>query len=168
MFIWEEITPEHDVVSFDCGNAELNDFLKNDALDSKHESFSNTILFYTEEKELIGYVTTSTDAIRLSKKERKKLHGGRFELAEYPSVKIARLAIAKEKQRKGLGGKILFWTITYMKQHIKHIGARFVTIDAVPEAEEFYKKFYFIRNLHERHKQPNRITASMRLDMHVV
>ncbi len=165
-FEWKEIGSRVDVTEFDCGDKELNDFLKFEAVTYKEESFSNTIVIFDKDDTILGYVTTCTDSIRLNEKEKRAASKDRFSLSEFPSIKVARLAVAKQKQGHGHGRALLYWTINRVKEHATALGARFVTVDALPDSVGFYKKHLFIENRHARHTKPNRKSVSMRLDMH--
>lgn len=53
-----------DVSSFCCENADLNDFLKNDALINQEQLINKTYVCYYQEQ-LVGYFTLTTDTIQV-------------------------------------------------------------------------------------------------------
>ena len=62
-----------DLTKFDCGNEDLNEFLRDDSLKQQNAMLNITYLVIYRE-EIIGYFTLSTDNIKLSnlKKEYKE------------------------------------------------------------------------------------------------
>jgi len=86
-FTVEILNEKHNLSSFDCGNADLNDFLKNDALKNQKERFSVTRLLFSD-GHLVGFFSTTPDT----------LHKGRVNLSDkipeypyekYPAIKLA-------------------------------------------------------------------------------
>lgn len=171
-----EIKPYHlsseiDLSEFDCGNPDLNDFLISDALPYQDQKIAQTTcIFY--EKVLIGYYTLTCDALSLERRIRKKLFQYKKRIHNYPAVKIARMAFQKEYQHRKLGTTIievivgLVWNLNN-----RGIASRFVTVDAYPNAVEFYKKCGFEYNLKEQEPLTveelinQKRTVSMRLDI---
>ncbi|VVB81927.1 Acetyltransferase (GNAT) domain protein [uncultured archaeon] len=159
----QQLAPFHEVSSFDCANADLNDFIKNDALKQQAEDqMSKTYLVICGNK-IVGFFTLLTDTIKLKKEERtaKCLNAP---YAEFPAVKIGRLGIIKEMQHKGLG-KLCIQFITGQILE-SFAGSRFITTDAYPNSAGFYEKLGFVRNLHHNYKpSPNSPTISLRFDL---
>ena len=101
-YYFETLTSEHDLSDFDCGDDELNDFLKNDALQQQKEKLNVTKLVMYNGK-IIGYTSLLTDALILKnirnpnirtdiKNELKITNKNKL----LPAVKIGRLAIDKQ------------------------------------------------------------------------
>lgn len=61
---FETLTCEHDVSGFESESEDLNEFLKNDALNLQNDKLSITKLI-TCDNELVGYVSLLTDSIPL-------------------------------------------------------------------------------------------------------
>ena len=59
---FENLTEEHDLSEFDCGDEDLNDFLKTDALKQQEARLNVTKLIMCED-EIIGYVSLLTDTL---------------------------------------------------------------------------------------------------------
>ncbi|MBI5158979.1 hypothetical protein HY992_02555 [Candidatus Micrarchaeota archaeon] len=56
----------YNTADFDCGDKDINDFLKNDALTHQEEMIANTILFLHHDK-ILGFCSLTADAIKMSK-----------------------------------------------------------------------------------------------------
>ena len=61
-YYFENLTDEHDLSEFDCGDEDLNDFLKNDALKLQESRLNITKLIMYEDS-IIGFTSLLTDAI---------------------------------------------------------------------------------------------------------
>lgn len=147
---------------FDCGNDDLNDFIENDAYPhQKHHIAQTTCISY--KNKMIGYFSLTCDSLPLDKKEKRKLIPYlKRGYPSYPALKIARMAIDKKYQKKGIGSYIIkiivgnAWSL-----HRSGIACRFITVDAYIDAIKFYLKNGFIKNLIFSKKEP----ISMRLDI---
>ena len=63
----------YDLSKFDCGDNDINDFLKNDALPYQEKKIASTTIFIYKD-EICGFFSASTDSIKL-KPDEKKEHG---------------------------------------------------------------------------------------------
>ena len=157
---------QHDVSGFNCGDDDLDDFLKNDCFKYQAEYLSQTRLFYYQEQ-LAGYLTLLTDSITLETKEKKGLFSFHRQVVSFPALKIGRIAIARTHQRKGLGRELIKYTLgiaVRMNDH-NHIGARFITLDAYPASIPFYERCGFVFNKHKDYKKRREAHPSMRYDV---
>ena len=156
-----EIVPfdhsKHDVSTFDCGDDDLNDFLKTDASHYQADHLSFTRLVFLK-GELIGYITLLADCIILQTGEKKKaLKEARAEhqaILTFPAIKIGRLGIKKEYQKSGVGTHLLNYTIglVFRLNREMKIGCRFITLDAYPKSVSWYEKKRFVFNKHYKLK----------------
>jgi GNAT superfamily N-acetyltransferase len=138
--------------SFDCGNADLNDFLLNDAKNYLKSMLAVTYLAKIEDK-IVAYFCLSYDGLTrttiLTGEEKtlwnrvaRKIPNSKRRKT-YPAVKIGRLAVAQEYAGFGIG-RLIVKSIVMMyinKQH--HAGCRFITVDAYRSALDFYEKNSF-------------------------
>ena len=93
--------------SFSCGNeewqADLREFLLEDALPQSHGRFSVTFVFYTQDRKPIGYVALSASQV-----ERKHTQiGRRAPYPMVPAVLIGRLGVDASMQGQRYGERIL-------------------------------------------------------------
>lgn len=141
-----------DLSTFDCKDSDLNDFLRNDALNYQNELISKTYLF-TDGKEIIAFFSVSNDNL-VDKGEEKgftktiwnRLHRKtdipNFKrIKQYPSVKIGRLGVNCKNQSNGLGCQILDFIKGWIVQYSK-TACRFLLVDAYNKHEviKFYEK----------------------------
>ena len=144
-YYYETLTNEHDLSDFDCGDDELNNFLREDALKLQKSKLSLTKLVICDGK-IIGYISLLTDGIMIKKIKNEKIKleiKRQLDIHEknrlLPAVKIGRLAIEKEFSGKGLGSLILRDILFNLKKISEtKIGFRFVIVEGYAKAVNFY------------------------------
>ena len=60
---YEKLTVNHDLNDFSCGNDDLDEFLKKDALPQQEKNLNVTYLAMRR-KEILGFISISADNIR--------------------------------------------------------------------------------------------------------
>ena len=142
----EEDTP---ISSFDCGDADLNDFLHNDAKNYLKSMLAVTYLIKVED-EIMAYFCLSNDGLTrtsiLSEDEKalwnkvgRKIPNSKRRKT-YPAVKIGRLAVAQKYSGFGIGRQVIDAVRLMYISKPHHAGCRFVTVDAYRSALSFYEK----------------------------
>jgi GNAT superfamily N-acetyltransferase len=126
-----------DVSCFESRTSDLNAFLKDDAFKNQEELISKTYLCCHSEQ-LVGYITLTTDIIKKEEVLRGKRVSAPYK--EYPAIKIARLAVDKNYERRGVGRFLLLVAVGKAVKISKEVGCRFITVDSKKESIEFYKK----------------------------
>lgn len=129
---------------FDCGDDDLNEFLKDDAFHYQKGKIAVTYLcFYMNV--LVGYYSLSNDAIEIKGKAKKILDKLKKRQRTYPAIKIGRLGIDKNFSRIGIGTKIIDVIVGCARVHSNSVGCRYASVNAYnqPEVVAFYKKNNF-------------------------
>jgi hypothetical protein len=102
------LTPAINLSGFDCGNPDLNDFLKNDALKYDGQLLGRTYVFTLDSKpeEIVCFFTVSNDSLRVenltnnTKQKITKEIDYAKQRKNYPAVLVGRLGVNKfVKQR---------------------------------------------------------------------
>lgn len=160
------LSSDMDLSLFDCGDNDLNDFIKNDAVKYQIQKLAQTMCIFFEDK-LVAYYTLACDELTLKKPEKRRLipFQKRF-IKGYPAIKIARMAITKEHQRCGLGSYLIkiIMGLALKLHNNDGVGCKFITVDAYPARVEFYKKSKFVENIVEQERKPLD-TVSMRFNL---
>lgn len=146
----EQVLDEYNLVEFECGDDELNDFIINDALDYHRNLLSESYLL-KDEGRVIAYVTILNDSLDIDSFDdrtsfnrfRKKHFVNSKRLKSYPALKIGRLAVCHNLARKGYGSVLLDFVklLTLLR---RFAGCRFMTVDAYNDAVPFYEKNGFV------------------------
>lgn len=129
------------LTSFESANADLNDFLKNDALVDQEWMVSKTYLCCWK-KSIAGYITLVTDTLEVKVVDEKDGIKG-YPYHKYPCVRIARLAVDKTFERRGIGRFLMLAAIGMAIDVSSKIGCRYITVDSKPESVGFYEKHGF-------------------------
>lgn len=134
---------------FHCREKELfkplENFLCNHALDNQKKSFSVTWLVCNRDEEVLAYFTLICASIKKEQipSDQRERHP-RYE--EYPSIKIARLAVKDGYRRLGIGKFMMIRIFTLVLIQSEYIGCRYIIVDSKNNKEtlQFYKKFGYI------------------------
>ncbi|MFA5347995.1 MAG: GNAT family N-acetyltransferase [Methanoregula sp.] len=150
--------------SFKCKNPELRGFLIEDAYQNQLDHTSVTRLVFYDGR-LVGYFTLVTDVIK-----KQQLEDGdgdpEFKYSTYPALKIARLATHQEFERQKIGRGMLLKIFSIWIQLSAYIGCRIITVDAKPDAVEFYTKFGFHQAIIDMRKLEKRESIPLYIDIH--
>ena len=151
-----------DSYDFDCGNSDLTEFFRVDAIPHKKELIGVTYFFYDDvNKSAISFFTVSNDAIRTDSFKNNLPEGKRYNF--YPAVKIGRFGVNKDYQRQQIGRQMMDFIKRFFVVENK-TGCRFLTVDAYNNSKilEFYGKngFTFLSE-----KDVNRQTRTMKYDL---
>lgn len=133
----DELTVKQ-IEDFDCNNVDLNIFFRKYAKKNNENNIGKTYV-YLDNNKILGYVTLCTASI-----EHKDISKGyTFSLPKYPipCIKIARLAVDKHCQRKGIGSKLLHFSLLKALEVSKVIGVYFVLVDAKETSKSFYEQY---------------------------
>jgi ribosomal protein S18 acetylase RimI-like enzyme len=158
----------HNVGTFDCGDSDLNEFLKNDAARYQHDHLSHTRLVFLNGK-LVGYITLLADCIILKTSEKKHILERLLDFHQsvytFPALKIGRLGVQNECKRMGIGTQLLKYAVGLVVRLNKEmsIGCRLITLDAYPDSIAWYQKNGFVFNKH--YAKPENTHPSMRYDI---
>lgn len=137
----EPISPAHDLSAFDCGNQDLNNWLKQRALACEGRSARTTVL--CEGQRVTGYYCLATGSIERESLSSAKL---RKNLPDpIPIVVLGRLAVATNYKGRGFGKGLLRDAILKTITASEIAGVRALVVHAIDDAAaNFYQKYGFI------------------------
>ena len=139
----EPIAKSHNRKAFDCGQADLNDFLVRYARQAHVSGASKTYVAVDDAdgSTIFGFYTLSPAHIDfdLAPGPARPAGGGRHPIGGF---RLGRLAVAKPSQGKGLGGQLLVAAARRCIQVSAEVGGSLLLIDAKDErAADWYKSF---------------------------
>lgn len=142
----EPLAKHHKLENFDCGKHEsLNTWLKKLALSSQANDTAKTYVIHRKDV-VVGYYAIAAGSVRRHEASSRVAKGGQPD--PVPVTLLARLAIDKKEQGKGLGPALLKDALSRIEQAADIIGIRAVLVHAIDQdAREFYKKFDFEESL---------------------
>jgi GNAT superfamily N-acetyltransferase len=137
----ESLAAHHDTDEFDCGNPELTEWLQRHALPTQLARGARTFVVHRENR-VVGYYSLAAGAVEHENATERVKKG----LARYPIpvFLLARLAVDKPEQGKGLGAALLKNALLRAEKAADEIGARAILVHAKDErAKGFYERFGF-------------------------
>jgi GNAT superfamily N-acetyltransferase len=131
----EHLTSAHDCAAFDCGVAELDDWLKRRALQNEASRASRTFVVVSNGR-VVGYYALATGAVAHAAATGRV----RRNMPEpIPVMVLGRLAVDREYQRAGLGVALLKDALLRTLHVAEVVGIRAVLLHAVSgDAKRFY------------------------------
>ncbi len=114
-----ELSPGIDLSGFNCEDADINDFLINDALHYQNEKMANTYLFIDDDKKIVAFFSISNDCLNdlgvekgytntdWNRFHRKADIPNEKRIRSYPAVKIGRLGVCLEQQKTGFAYELM-------------------------------------------------------------
>jgi predicted GNAT family N-acyltransferase len=137
----EPISSGHNTKQFDCGEAELNSFLRQFALKNDKNDIGRTyVVVRPGETDVLGYYTISSGTVKFSQLPAE------LKLPRYPipTAHIGKLATDVTVQGQGLGEALLFDALEKAESASKEIGIKVVELIALHEkAKAFYLRYGF-------------------------
>jgi len=146
VFKLELLSRAHDRDAFDCGSEPLNNYLKQTARQHTERGISRTFVLVeesaSESKPVAGYFTLNICQLRA---EQLPAEMARRLPREVAGVKLGRLAVAKSRQRQGLGRLLLVAAMKKFVEVFDSAGGIGLFVDAKDnEAKTYYERFGFI------------------------
>lgn len=154
------------IKNFESSNVELFEFLVEDAYNNQIINISKTYLAF-KDNILVGYITLLNDSIHLEGDLKQVFKNKGVHYKSLPALKIGRLAVADDFQRKGIGSELISFSIVISNKLNEYSACRFIVLDAKhnkisgKDPLHFYKKIGF-KILKEREKG----TIPMYLDLY--
>jgi len=141
----EPLSRQHDRKKFDCGNEVLTVFLQKMARQHAERDISRTFVLINDElpHRILGYFTLTVCEVIPTQTPDQRLRSYPNPL---PATKMARLAIASDNQRTGLGKLLVVDAMRRTLAIREHAGIIGMFVDAKNhEAADYYEhKFGFI------------------------
>jgi GNAT superfamily N-acetyltransferase len=137
----EKLRRGHDLTRFDCGNATLNTWLRKYAWMNQQADSAKTYVALARNL-VVGYYALTAGSVHKHESPQRIAKG----LANHPIrvVLLARLAIDRDQQGKGLGKALLFDALTRIEEAADIVAVRAVMVHAIDEAaRRFYAHFEF-------------------------
>jgi GNAT superfamily N-acetyltransferase len=140
----ERLDRAHVREGFDCGKPSLDDFLR--ALVSQYEkrNLGRTYVAFREgDRRVLGYYTLASGSIDVGSMPARQ--ASKLPRHAVPVVLLARLAVDRSVQGRGVGGDLLRDALTRSLDLSERVGIHALVVDALDaEARAFYERFGFL------------------------
>lgn len=132
----------HDRKRFDCGDADLNGWLKETARQHKEKGVSSTFVSVADETsaEILGFYAISL--AELANSNLPAQYAKRLPV-RVPVFRLGRLATASGHQGKGIGEFMLFDAIDRATRISGEVGGIGLVVNAKHSAVDFYQRYGF-------------------------
>lgn len=138
----EQLRAEHKIDGFDCGKLALNDWLLRHARQAQGSGSAKTF-FVAEDARVAGYFSLTVGYVHINDAPDRNRKGiGQHPI---PVVILARLAVSKLYQGRGIGFGMLQDAIRRTMHVAEHAGIRAMLTRPIDQyAASFYTRFGFI------------------------
>ena len=140
--IIEKLRRDHVLTSFDCGQADLNSWLLKHAFQNQGASAAQTYVGLVD-GDLVGYYSLAVGQVEYAEAPERLQKG----LARHPVpiMLLARLAVHKDWQGKGIGKALLKDAVLRTMQAADIAGIRALAVHAKDDqARHYYEQFDFL------------------------
>lgn len=139
----EKLQPAHVLDAFDCGHPGLNSFLQKYALASQYSDGAQTYVGLVDDT-VVGYYSLATGSVE-PEYAPERVKKGLARRQSIPIMLLARLAVDRQWQRKGIGAALLKDAMLRTVQVANIVGIRSLVVHAKDhEAKQFYLHFDFV------------------------
>jgi GNAT superfamily N-acetyltransferase len=152
--LWDEapLSRQHDRTAFDCGDDELNTYLKRYARQNHTNGGAKCFVAVPRDtpSRILGFYTLSPASIEFSRAPSVVTRGlGRYEI---PVYRLGRLAVDRGVQGRGLGATLLWRAVARCLAVVQEAGGVALLIDAKSDrAVSWYESLGAIRLLDASH-----------------
>jgi len=117
----------------------LKTFLRKEAKRLHRDNLARTfVLVETGETRVLAYITLVCTHVAVQQFGDPGPVGG-FRYADFPAVKLARLAVDSDLQAQGVGAQLVDFAVALTEEHIMpNAGCRFLVVDAKANSLGFY------------------------------
>ncbi len=142
------LTSDQDCSQFDCGDKDLNEFLRDDALDFSEQRIANTFLLKDNDT-IVAYLCLLNDKVSQEEaannkwKNLKKNFPENKRFSSYPAIKIGRFAVSSSYRGKNVGRLLMNRIKDLLNENPNYSAFRYLTVDAYISAIGFYEKNKF-------------------------
>lgn len=156
-----KLTQDTNLIGFDCGDEDLNNFLVEDAKGFLDKRIATSYVL-EDEGNVVAYFCLLNDKISrqdVSNNQWRKIKGGfpeRKQFGSYPAIKIGRFAVSSNYKGRNIGTDLMNLLKSMLNEHPNYSAFRYLTVDAYLSAIDFYIKNEFkvlsekIQNDHTR------------------
>lgn len=143
----KEIRSKTVLKKFDCCTEVLNSFLVRYALKNDELGIGRTFIALDDNDQISGYFTLAT--AQVAYKEIPEDYKVKLPKYPIPALRIARLAVSKDLQGKGIGKWLLAQAFTKIIQVADVTGLYFIIVDAKETSKSFYEHYGFQKFIDE-------------------
>jgi GNAT superfamily N-acetyltransferase len=158
----EPFTNEYDLHTFDCGHDALNSWLRRHAERATGQGTRTYLLVEGATSTVVGYFALAPHLLERDDAPPSVRRGAPRRI---PAILLAKLALDKSLQGRGLGAELLIHALTTIVAAARTAGGRLVVVDAV---DENAASFYRAHNFKPSPTDPRRLTMKLSTAAHAL
>lgn len=142
-FVREQLHDQHAVDAFDCGEPELNAWLRDTARSADERGYSRVYVWHEHDDRVVAYFSLSSYAIGRGELPSRLARG---EYRAIPSLLLGKLALDVTLRGQGLGDRLMADAVVEALKASQYAAARYLVVDALNErVAALYERFGFVR-----------------------
>ncbi len=161
----EHLSAHHELERFDSGNETLDVWLRRAARHAEAANTGRTFVWVEPSSPgVVGYFTLAAHLVRRDDVPKSVGHGSPDAI---PAILLARLALHRSLQGRGLGSQLLLDALERAVDASARAAARLVVVDAIDDqAAAFYERYGFRARPGPRHlvRKASEVAAALRDD----
>jgi predicted N-acetyltransferase YhbS len=140
-WISERLSQEHRLDRFDSGQPTLDEWLRRSAAQAQAMRTAQTFVWHDDDHVVAAYFSLAAHLVARAELPKRVAHGAPLSI---PAILLARLALDRSLQGRGLGGELLWDALSRAVKASEIAAARVVVVDALDErAAAFYEHHGF-------------------------
>jgi GNAT superfamily N-acetyltransferase len=147
----EPLADGYDLGAFTCGNATLDEWLRESAHRATRQGTRTYLLLENDTDEVVGYFAIAPHLLERDEAPRRI---GRGAPSRIPAILLAKLALHKRLHDRGLGAELLVHALATIVAAARSAGGRIVVVDAIDDdaAARFYRAHDFEPTPNDPHR----------------
>jgi GNAT superfamily N-acetyltransferase len=137
-----KLRPDDDRSTFESGDPDLDRFFKRFAGQNQFKHYVGTTYVAEDDGTLAGFATVSAAQIEI--RDLPASQQGRLPGYPLPVLRLARLAVDRKAQGRGVGLALLKAVFVLARAMAADFGCIGVVVDAKPQAVAFYERYGFL------------------------
>jgi predicted N-acetyltransferase YhbS len=135
------LRPADDRSAFRSGHPDLDLFFSRYAGQNQFKYYIGTTYVAVDDGVIVGFATVAACSIEVV--EVPKRLAKRLPTYPLPALRLARMAVAEDRQRGGIGARLMKAVFLIARDQARRSGCAFVVVDAKAGAETFYERYGF-------------------------
>jgi GNAT superfamily N-acetyltransferase len=150
--------PTHVLDDFDSGQRALDDWLRRSASQTQTMRTARTFVWHAGDGMVVAYFSLAAHLVVRDEVPKRVARGAPTAI---PAVLLARLALSRQLQGRGLGGELLWDALSRAVMASDIAAARVVVVDAIDEsAARFYEHHGFVAVPKNPHRLVQKVSDS--------
>lgn len=131
---------DHDLTAFNCGNDDLDEWIRRRAFTSTGQG-TRTYVLVDGDGPVVGYFAIAPHLLARDDAPKRLARGAPKQI---PAILLAKLALDSSVQGQGLGAELLVFALDIVVTAARRAGGRVVVVDAIDDdARSFYEHHDF-------------------------